>query len=816
MGDRSSDKSRRNGAPNPAAQDAKSQKRWRQGAKRDTFPWINSQIITVSETGQLHKLIATIEAFLPQMNLVNISTAFHRLAKATSKDVSPQVMGQQPVIQGLLEAAKATLAKSSASGTQPSAQALSNISWAMATLHLVDDHLLQAMAIPASSQVPSFKPFELSTILWSYAKLSTLNADACYCAQHLFELASIRIPHTVEAFTFRCLVTTVWAYATFRFARSASCLALFNSLSGQMMTMAHTANCVELANTAWAYGTMGTRNERLLQEIAKRANARLHEFKAQELSALLWGFSAAGFYNGAVFSAAAVTLQRLDMTPQHLVNSLWALTRKKPRQLAMHALTLVPACTMMIERFSTVEIVAIASASAKAVRFCDGKGGGRRPSMASDFCAAANSQVLHRLKDLTPSVLVGLAAAFLVVRYSGAVVMLAAVGREALDRLQVLETSLLLALIRLFVVDLSCLQPPALLEGACQGMARAVFAEAARRLGALRPREMQVLVKLCAEALGLPETAEDMSASDLRSCCFALATTGVVTLARFDSLDELLEDESDLTWCPDPITPVTPQQHFHDLGSRAAGGFDPGFGPNQAYAPPYSPAWAGGDGGYPQARPGSTGQRLPQLVMMNTLSQAWAMPCMQQSPGCSSSMAPPYPVNFRMPHHQEQPPSHPGQHHMQYPHHGDHHGVNHGQERSIGEKFSESSPSGLLPTANRLACSVKNTFLHVDCEEDEKEDEEGVPWMSEETLGPPLQFLPKDIELSELQAFRQDYMKFRAGKASGARGEIGDIPEVSCIPPTLDALGLSESREGQMRQLLELGSPIWPDAPGMR
>ncbi|CAE8626819.1 unnamed protein product, partial [Polarella glacialis] len=232
----------------------------------------------------------------------------------------------------------------------------------------------------------------------------------------------------------------------------------------QMMTMAHTANCVELANTAWAYGTMGTRNERLLQEIAKRANARLHEFKAQELSALLWGFSAAGFYNGAVFSAAAVTLQRLDMTPQHLVNSLWALTRKKPRQLAMHALTLVPACTMMIERFSTVEIVAIASASAKAVRFCDGKGGGRRPSMASDFCAAANSQVLHRLKDLTPSVLVGLAAAFLVVRYSGAVVMLAAVGREALDRLQVLETSLLLALIRLFVVDLSCLQPPALLE----------------------------------------------------------------------------------------------------------------------------------------------------------------------------------------------------------------------------------------------------------------------------------------------------------------------------------------------------------------
>lgn len=39
-------------------------------------------------------------------------------------------------------------------------------------------------------------------------------------------------------------------------------------------------------------------------------------------------------------------------------------------------------------------------------------------------------------------------------------------------------------------------------------------------------------------------------------------------------------------------------------------------------------------------------------------------------------------------------------------------------------------------------------------------------------LGPPLEFLPKDLELQELQAYRYDYQAFRAGHPLGAHGEI--------------------------------------------
>eukprot|EP00435_Cladocopium_sp_Y103_P015862 s1357_g3.t3 len=122
----------------------------------------------------------------------------------------------------------------------------------------------------------------------------------------------------------------------------------------------------------------------------------------------------------------------------------------------------------------------------------------------------------------------------------------------ALHRLQVLENPVLLHLIRVFSVDLTALQPPALLEGACQGMFRALFAEAARRMDSFKPREMQSLSLLCAQPLGL-ENAGDMSAGDLRSCCFALATTGGPAHQPLTLLDQFLEEDQEIFWDPDPV-----------------------------------------------------------------------------------------------------------------------------------------------------------------------------------------------------------------------------------------------------------------------
>jgi hypothetical protein len=754
---------------------AKPRPKWRQGAKRDTFPWINSQLIAVAETGQLPDLLSTIEAYLPQMNLVNISTAFHRLSKLLTSMPEDQVnVRVRPVSEGLVEAAKASLAKAAASGTGPSAQALCNIMWAVATLSIVDEHLLQAISGPSVSQVAAFKPFELSTILWSYAKLSTVDAKACACAKTLFDVSSAFMVGKTEEFTFRCLVTTVWAYATFRQPSAA----LFKAIGNQMVAMVHTANCQELGNTAWAFGMASIPHEKLFQELLKRASLRLHEFKAQELASILWGFAANRFFQGAFFANASLTAQRLDMGPRQLTNILWALTRKKLRQNPMQGAVsaLVTSCTRQIEQFTLSEIAVVAFAAAKATSFGEEKGNAV-DSFASDFCVAAMSVALDRLKDLGNQALVNLATAFLVIRAPGAVVMLAAVGREALDRLQILETSVLLHLIRIFSVDLTSLQPPPLLEGACQGMSRALFAEAARRMDLLKPREMQQLSKLCSEPLGMPQT-DDLSAGDLRGCCFALATSSQALQMPFALLDDVLEDDSDIFWAVDPVVSTklyTTDSATAPTPSNLFACSVPGIVHPTLLGTMWPTATRAGHGPRPM---------LPaQFIASSQGNVAWAM---------SGMMGMPVPYGFSTGYPTPQVPITPT---AVTPPPASPRGVDQRSQQGTSER---SSPSQ-VPNP-KLVCSVKNTFLHVDCSD--SEEEIGDEALSEANLGPPLQFLPKDIQLSELQAFRADYMKFRAGQATGARGEISDVCEVP-RNYSIDALGLVESSEGQIRRMAE-------------
>mmetsp|Transcript_136069 Transcript_136069/g.322487 ORF Transcript_136069/g.322487 Transcript_136069/m.322487 type:complete len:783 (+) Transcript_136069:89-2437(+) len=759
---------------NPSAKkkqgDKNSRQRFRQGAsKRDTFPWINSQIITVSESGNLMELATTIEAYVSQMNLVNISTAFHRIARLwTTNEDQEAAMTVKGVVQALIHQANTVLARASASGTKPSAQALANITWAMVTLNAMDENLLQAIATPAQGQVRNFKPFELSTILWSYAKLSTLNPDACSCARPLFEAAASCVPGLLEEFTLRCLVTIVWSYATFRQKEEA----LFQSIGDHLISQVHTANCGELANTAWAYGLLQIQHERLFQELARRATVRLQDFKQQEVAGIMWGFAANNFFQAAFFNNASLAAQRLVLTPQQLTNILWALTRRKCRQSSLQSavMALLPAATRQLDRFSMPEIAICSLAAAKVAKNMEGsgKGGGPKISNAVDFCTAAMQQALSRLSELSNQLLVNLAAAFLLVGAPGAVVVLAAVGREALDRMQMLENTVLLHLIRVFSIDLAKLQPPALLEGACQGMFRALFAEAARRMDSLKPREMQSLSLLCAQPLGLTD-AGDMSAGDLRSCCFALATTGNGAHQPLSLLDELVEDDHEVFWDPDPVE-VPKQTPSAASNAPAAAAFPTGVAVG-VFAPPAGPmgAWPAG--------------HEPPRPEMGAAFPGWFAP--GQQPG----MVRPFPCGYPS---QDAPSGSPAP-------------QTQGAPLAPGQAGQQASrPSGDLQAAetatrgeNKVMYSVKNTFLHIDEPEEQEEDPQlgaSGPWASEEGLGEPLPFLPKDIELTELQAFRADYMKFRAGQATGARGEIQDVPEVPLASEsTIGALDLQQS-----------------------
>merc|ERR1719436_463193 len=154
--------------------------RGRKAAKRATFPYINSQIIRVAEFGDPQMLVTTIEGYLSQMNLVNLSTALHRLAKFAANSYQFQAaLLRHPVLPGLLATTRAALSKSEAGGAPPQCQALSNITWSLATVQCVDLELLEVASRLAYKHVASFKPFELSAALWAFAKLHSVEPAAC-------------------------------------------------------------------------------------------------------------------------------------------------------------------------------------------------------------------------------------------------------------------------------------------------------------------------------------------------------------------------------------------------------------------------------------------------------------------------------------------------------------------------------------------------------------------------------------------------------------------------------------------------------------
>ena len=199
--------------------------------KRASFMWINGQIIANSEKG-VNDLLLTVSTHLPQMNLVNLTTAMHRLGKFASHDPKVRTLLEHShVFCNLLAAIKQALLNSSQSDAQP--QSLSNILWALASLHLADVQLINIACNRALPSLARFKSFELSTVLWAVAKLSTIDSHVQLDKNPLsllLDSAATIVIAQMDSMEFRCLSMVGWAYATAKLAKSE----LFSAMAARM------------------------------------------------------------------------------------------------------------------------------------------------------------------------------------------------------------------------------------------------------------------------------------------------------------------------------------------------------------------------------------------------------------------------------------------------------------------------------------------------------------------------------------------------------------------------------------------------------
>ena len=118
------------------------------------------------------------------------------------------------------------------------------------------------------------------------------------------------------------LANTAWAFATVGHSEPS----LFDELAGVAGAQLDDFNSQALANTAWAYATAGHASRELFDAIALESASRLDEFNSQEIANLAWAYATAGHASPALFDALAAeaVLQLESFRAQELTNLVWA------------------------------------------------------------------------------------------------------------------------------------------------------------------------------------------------------------------------------------------------------------------------------------------------------------------------------------------------------------------------------------------------------------------------------------------------------------------------------------------------------------
>mmetsp|Transcript_88232 Transcript_88232/g.228886 ORF Transcript_88232/g.228886 Transcript_88232/m.228886 type:complete len:705 (-) Transcript_88232:295-2409(-) len=409
-----------------------------------TFRRINSEVIKSSATGDIAKVLAVVGGHLTEMNLVNLTTALHRLAKMTATSKSQLLLKENPTFERLLNSL--SLALDALKPDEVAAQSLSNVAWSLATMQLPRADLFSKIVSLAAGDVSSFQPFELANLLWACAKLGASDDRILSMTEPIFQEAETYVVARADPIPFRCLATMLWAFATVKRYHPS----FFGFVAEKLLSQVFTANCQELANTTWALGKADFRHEQLCSKLAARALSSLQAFKAQELSNMVWGFSCIGFFHDRFFAEVATALKSMELTTQHIANISAAYVRVAPGHQVTRAvlLNLLPHCCDRVRAFKPQEISAVVLAVSKAF----GKDSGYEPCSAAlhgtkdsnsfavpeivcRFFEVAAPRVMRQLSYFSIQSLTSLAKAFPKRHVSGAQDLVSAVRDEALKRL---------------------------------------------------------------------------------------------------------------------------------------------------------------------------------------------------------------------------------------------------------------------------------------------------------------------------------------------------------------------------------------------
>jgi len=476
--------------------------------------WINSQIVAKS-SATVDDLLTVISKHLPQMNLVNMATALHRLSKLGAHDskVQSQVMTSR-VFASLVDAVAIGLADCNPDDVQP--QSISNIMWALTSIGYYNADIVHHACTLALPKIPYFKSFELAMLLWALAKPTTA-CDATKLGMgqifRIFDVAAEVVLHHIPSMEYRGLSMIVWSHATIKHGNDI----LFRHIAAQMLAKIHTATCQEMGSTAWAFGTFHYAFPKLFEALCEKAILEMQYLKSQELSNMLWGFASSGYFHEAFFRKAACVANSKDLSTQHLANIIWAFSLVCPLRSMTQAIILncLPSCTQEIHMFKSQELSSVVISVAKAFSF---ELPGESPMLPDEveefFCIVPSALPLDLASVSTRSLLNVASALTALPILATRNALFPRLVPSVLKRANTMPPTELVRFLHVFLV--------ANRQGANLGLPSLLGMFLALRMENLKARDQKLLSRTLVEHYGL-NLSRDLSLKELRECCIQLA-----------------------------------------------------------------------------------------------------------------------------------------------------------------------------------------------------------------------------------------------------------------------------------------------------
>lgn len=302
-------------------------------------------------------VLEVVRVELDHMNGVNLATALHRIARrcveneadhsASSQQAINEVLSH-PAFPALLEAVEQRSKESLAGGREAEeihmpAQCASIVAWSLAWLHLRQSKLFIVLGELAAPRLAEFKPYEVTNMLWAYAKLKEWNAQ-------LFSAVAARLRGRQKwEFKAQCLSVAAWSFTMMKWRDES----LFQSMAEELSGQATLLKPQEISNTLWAFGKQKIAHKELFEALGWSAFELIWQarFKPRELANCLCAFARVGLSHPNLFNNAInmVIRRTPDFTARQIASILWAYQRLEVDnrwELAVKVLSSVVACRM--------------------------------------------------------------------------------------------------------------------------------------------------------------------------------------------------------------------------------------------------------------------------------------------------------------------------------------------------------------------------------------------------------------------------------------------------------------------------------------